>query len=54
MIRWFTKNHVAANVLMLAIVLYGSYLSFYKLGVEVEPAMTFPQVGIQIPYNPIH
>lgn len=51
MIRWFTKNHVAANVLMLAILLYGSYLSYYKLGVEVEPAMTFPQVGIKIPYK---
>lgn len=51
MIRWFTKNHVAANVLMLAFLLYGSYLSYYKLGVEVEPAMTFPQVGIKIPYK---
>lgn len=36
---------------MLAIILYGSYLSYYKLGVEVEPAMTFPQVGIKIPYK---
>lgn len=36
---------------MLAFLLYGSYLSYYKLGVEVEPAMTFPQVGIKIPYK---
>lgn len=51
MIRWFTKNHVAANVLMLAILLYGAYLSIYKLGVEVEPAMKFPQVSIKVPYK---
>lgn len=51
MIRWFTKNHVAANVLMLAILLYGAYIAYYKLGVEVEPAMKFPQVGIEIPFE---
>ena len=51
MIRWFTKNHVAANVLMVAILLYGAYVSYYKLGVEVEPSMKFPQVTIRIPYK---
>ena len=51
MIRWFTKNHVAANVLMLAILLYGVFLSYYKIGVEVEPALKFPQVGISIPFR---
>ncbi|MFT5905622.1 MAG: multidrug efflux pump subunit AcrB [Cryomorphaceae bacterium] len=51
MIRWFTKNHVAANVLMLSILLYGGYLSYFKLGVEVEPAMTYPRVDIRIPYQ---
>ena len=51
MIRWFTKNHVAANVLMLAILLYGAFLSYYKIGVEVEPALKFPQVGISIPFR---
>jgi multidrug efflux pump subunit AcrB len=51
MIRWFTKNHVAANVLMLSILLYGAYLSYFKLGVEVEPAMTFPRVDISIPFK---
>ena len=51
MIRWFTKNHVAASVLMLSILLYGAYLSYFKLGVEVEPAMTFPRVDISIPFK---
>jgi multidrug efflux pump subunit AcrB len=51
MIRWFTKNHVAANILMLAILIYGAYLAFYKIGVEVEPSMKFPQVMIKIPYK---
>ncbi len=51
MIRWFTKNHVAANVLMFAILLYGAFVAYYKLGVEVEPAMKFPQVRIEIPFK---
>ena len=51
MIRWFTKNHVAANVLMLAILLYGGYLSYYKLGVEIEPALKFPKVIVDVPYR---
>jgi len=50
-IRWFTKNHVAANVLMLAILLYGGYLAYYKLGVEIEPSLKYPKVGIDIPYK---
>jgi multidrug efflux pump subunit AcrB len=36
---------------MLSILLYGAYLSFFKLGVEVEPAMTFPRVDISIPFQ---
>ncbi len=51
MIRWFTKNHVAANVLMLGILLFGGYLSYFKLGVEVEPSMSFAKVNIRVPYK---
>ena len=51
MIRWFTKNHVAANVLMLAILLYGGYLAYYKLGVEIEPSLEYPKVEINIPFK---
>jgi len=51
MIRWFTKNHVAANVLMLAILLYGGYLAYFKLGVEIEPSIEFPQVRVTVPYR---
>ena len=48
MIRWFAKNHVAANILMLAILLVGGFLAFEKLGVEVEPSVQYPQVSIRI------
>lgn len=49
MIRWFTKNHVAANVLMLAILLGGGYLAWFKLAVEVEPSITFQSIHISVP-----
>ncbi len=48
MIHWFAKNHVAANILMLAILFLGGYFAFEKLGVEVEPSIRFPQVSIRI------
>ncbi len=47
MIRWFTKNHVAANVLMLVILAVGGFLALKKLGVEVEPSLKFSQVNIR-------
>lgn len=49
MIRWFAKNHVAANILMLAILLGGGYLAYFKLPVEVEPSVTFAQVNVRVP-----
>lgn len=50
MIHWFTKNHVAANLLMLAILLSGGYVGYFLLPVEVEPSVTFPRVFINVPY----
>lgn len=49
MIRWFAKNHVAANILMIAILLFGGYTAYFQLPVEIEPAVSFPQVRIKVP-----
>lgn len=49
MIRWFAKNHVAANILMLAILLLGGYTAYFQLPVEIEPAVSYPQVHIKVP-----
>lgn len=49
MIRWFAKNHVAANILMLAILFGGTYLAWFKLAVEVEPSIEFPSVRVSVP-----
>jgi len=48
MIRWFTKNHVAANLLMLGILISGIYVAIEKLGVEVEPGFRYNRIGISI------
>ena len=37
MIEWFTKNHVAANLLMLAIVIFGIFSLKTKIPFEVFP-----------------
>ncbi|GAA5494064.1 multidrug resistance protein MdtB [Rubritalea halochordaticola] len=49
MIRWFAKNHVAANILMLAILISGGYLAWFKLAVEVEPSVEFPMIRVSAP-----
>ncbi|MDB4484527.1 hypothetical protein N9044_01925, partial [bacterium] len=38
MIRWFAKNDIASNLLMLAIVLAGLYTAFNKIPLEVQPS----------------
>lgn len=48
MIRWFTKNHVAANLLMLGILISGIWVAIEKLGVEVEPGFRYNKIGIKV------
>jgi len=48
MIRWFTKNHVAANLLMLGILIIGIWVAVEKIGIEVEPSYKVKQVRIDI------
>jgi len=51
MIRWFAKNGIAANFLMLAILLGGLYTAFYRVPLEVTPALSWDTVMIEMPYR---
>ncbi|MDG2124942.1 MAG: efflux RND transporter permease subunit [Verrucomicrobiales bacterium] len=51
MIRWFTNNGIAANFLMLAILLGGCYTAFNKIPLEVTPALSWDTVMIDMPYR---
>ena len=49
MIRWFANNGIAANMLMLAILLAGLHSAFFRVSLEVVP----PDSGWQIVYMEI-
>lgn len=51
MIRWFAKNGIAANFLMLAILIAGLYTAFYRLPLEVTPHLSWNTVGIEMQYH---
>lgn len=51
MIRWFTNNGIAANFLMLAILAAGLYTAFFRLPLEVTPALTLNQIRIDMSYR---
>jgi multidrug efflux pump subunit AcrB len=51
MIRWFTHNGIAANFLMLAILLAGLYTALFRLPLEVTPALSWDTVMIEMPYR---
>ena len=51
MIRWFTKNGISANFLMLTILVLGAYTAFYRLPLEVSPSMTLNMVRIDMQYR---
>lgn len=52
MIAWFARNGVAANLLMLAIVISGiGTLIMGKIPVEVFPEFEINQLSIQVPYR---
>lgn len=48
-IKWFSKNHVAANFLMLAVLLVG-FTTWYTLRKEIFPETSFDAVVITVPY----
>ena len=51
MIRWFAKNGIAANLLMLAIVVAGLYTAYYRIPLEVTPQRDYRAVRIEMTYH---
>ena len=51
MIRWFARNDIAANFLIVAILLWGGYSLKERVPMEVQPAMQFHFVNITVPYR---
>lgn len=51
MIRWFAVNGIAANFLMLAILLGGVYSAFYRVPLEVTPSMDLNSVRVEMSYR---
>ncbi|MFT5191875.1 MAG: multidrug efflux pump subunit AcrB [Verrucomicrobiales bacterium] len=51
MIRWFANNSIAANFLMLGILLAGIYVAFNKIPLEVQPAHVFSNIRITMDYR---
>ena len=48
-IHWFSKNHVAANFVMLLVLLAG-FSTWFKLRKEVFPNISLDAVLIQVPF----
>ena len=51
MIRWFTNNGIAANFLMLGILVAGIFTAIYRVPLEVTPALSWNTVMITMPYR---
>ena len=51
MIRWFARNDIAANFLIIAILLWGGYSAMEKVQLEVQPAMDFGRIDVDVSYR---
>ena len=51
MIRWFTKNDIASNFLLVAILLGGIYMALNKVPLEVNPSQDYGEVDIKMTYR---
>ncbi len=51
MIRWFTNNGIAANFLMVAIIVAGGYVAINHVPLEVTPALSWNTVMIEMEYR---
>ena len=51
MIRWFAKNGIAANFLMLGILVAAAYTAMTKIPLEVSPARSWDAVMVEMPYR---
>ncbi|MEM9236651.1 MAG: efflux RND transporter permease subunit, partial [Verrucomicrobiota bacterium] len=51
MIRWFARNDIAANFLMIGILLLGIWSYMTRVPLEVQPAVRFDEVQINVNYR---
>ena len=51
LIEWFTKNGVAANILMVAILLTGGYMAVKKVVLREWPDYPSRTISISVPYR---
>lgn len=51
MIRWFTVNGIAANFLMIALIVSGGYVAINHVPLEVTPALSWDTVMIEMEYR---
>ena len=51
MIRWFARNDVAANFLLIAILVLGLRAAFTQIPLEVRPSYEFREVEIRMSYR---
>ncbi|WP_404305966.1 efflux RND transporter permease subunit [Neorhodopirellula lusitana] len=51
MIRWFTINGIAANFLLIAILVAGAYVGLNHVPLEVKPALSWDSVIIEMEYR---
>ncbi|MDD5011004.1 MAG: efflux RND transporter permease subunit [Phycisphaerae bacterium] len=47
---WFATNHVAANLLMLFIMV-GGFLTIFRINVEVFPELSLDRISVTVPYR---
>jgi multidrug efflux pump subunit AcrB len=51
MIRWFARNDIASNFLIIAILLWGGYSAIERVPLEVQPALKFEEIDINVNYR---
>ncbi len=51
LIEWFTRNGVAANLLMVALICAGVYSGMYRLVLKEFPDVEVRTVSVQVPYR---
>ncbi|MDA7632833.1 efflux RND transporter permease subunit [bacterium] len=51
MIRWFANNDIAANFLMVGLLLAGVYTAFTQIPLEVRPAREHTMIYMSMPYR---
>ena len=51
MIGWFTRNGIAANFLMIVILVAGGFVAFTQVPLEVTPALSWDGISIRMVYR---